>query len=80
MSRIAVVSQEKADLSARLAYRYSRKKLGRVVTPLEVMAHNPWVLRSSGAYEMLSGNAKAADAKLKSLAGIKAAAMIGCPF
>ena len=44
------------------------------------MAHNGWVLAANGAYELAIARANRVPERLKALASLKAAAMIGCPF
>ena len=65
---------------ARLAYWHSRRKLGRVVTPVKIHAHHPRLLRGVGAMHMAQEAARSVPAALKSLACIRAAMRIGCPF
>jgi len=80
MARIQGVSESQASLTTRLAYRFARRRLGKVPEPLTVVAHHPWVARAYGAYEMAFERARLVDRRLKVLAQIKAAALIGCPF
>jgi len=80
MSRIAGVSEQKANIFVKLAYWFSKKRVGKVVEPLAVAAHHPWIFRGYGAYEFALERARLVDAKLKALASIKAAMLIGCPF
>ena len=65
---------------ARIAYWMSRRDYGKVPEPVEVAAHHPGILRGYGMFEWETGRAKTVDAKLKELAAIKAAALIGCEF
>jgi 4-carboxymuconolactone decarboxylase len=53
---------------------------GKLIEPVKVAAHHPRLLRAQGQMEMGQEAAKSVPAKLKALAGIKAATMIGCPF
>ena len=80
MSRITGVSEQKANIFVRLAYWLSKKRVGKVVEPLAVSAHHPWILRGYGAYELALERAHLVEGKLKALASIKAATLIGCPF
>jgi AhpD family alkylhydroperoxidase len=80
MSRIAALPEERAGLLGRLVYRFSRKKLGKLVSPISASAHNPWILAAYGAYELALERAARVDAKLKLLAASKVATMVGCPF
>ncbi len=80
MARIEGVPQRRAGLFARFIYWYARRWLGKVPEPLTVTAHHGWVLQGYSAYEFALGRARLVDARLKALAGLKAAALVGCPF
>ena len=80
MARIAGVEPERAGLFVRFVYWMVRRKLGRVVLPIKVAAHHPRLLRSVGEMESGQMAARSVDAGLKSLASVKVAALIGCPF
>jgi hypothetical protein len=80
MTRIEGVSEREAGLATRLAYRFSQRRFGEVAEPLKVTAHHPWVFRGYGAFELALGRSKLVDERLKELAGLKAATLIGCPF
>jgi hypothetical protein len=54
--------------------------IGKVAEPLRVTAHHPWIFRAYGSYEYALGKATRVDPKLKALAGVKAATLVGCPF
>ncbi len=80
MARIEGVPQRHAGLLTRFAYRYSRRKVGKVMEPLAITAHNQQIMLAMGGYEYFLDRARAVDSRLKALAGIKAAALVGCPF
>jgi len=80
MPRIKGVEPRQAGLMARFAYFMSRRRLGRVIGPLKVMAHHPRLLRALAHMELGQEAAKTVPPNLKMLATIKAAMMIGCPF
>jgi len=61
-------------------YFFTRRKLGRVVLPVKVTAHHPRLLRALVEMEQGQMVAKSVDAALKSLASVKVATLIGCPF
>jgi hypothetical protein len=44
------------------------------------MSHSKWVVAATGLFDMAFAKAKRAELKLKELAQIKAATMIGCPW
>jgi hypothetical protein len=80
MSRIPGVPEKSAPWLVRLAYRMARRRVGKVPEPIMVTAHSPWIFRGMGAFELALERARRVDPKLKALAGIKAAALVGCPF
>ena len=80
MARIAAVPESKANLFTRFAYWFSKRRMGKVAEPLAVTAHHPWIFRGYGTYEFALERSRLVDARLKALAGLKAAALIGCPF
>ncbi len=80
MARIEGVSDRQAGWLQRLAFRFCRRMFGKVVEPLRITAHNPWIFRGVGVYELASARASSAPMRLKVLASIKVAALVGCPF
>ena len=65
---------------ARVASWMSRRDYGVVPEPVEVTAHHPGILRGYGIFEWEMGRARSVEEKLKDLAGIKAAALVGCEW
>jgi hypothetical protein len=80
MARIKGVEPHEAGWFVRLVYALTRRKVGRVVLPVKITAHHPRLLRSLGEMEQGQMAAHSVDAGLKSLASLKAAMLIGCPF
>ena len=80
MARIAGIPEAQASWFVRSTYRFARRRLGKVPEPVAVAAHHRWIFGGMGAYELALERARLVDAKLKALAGIKAAALVGCPF
>jgi len=80
MARIEGVPAGRAGLLVRIAYWMSRRMVGKVPEPLAVTAHHGWIFRAYGAYEYALAKARLVEPKIKALAGVKAAAQIGCPF
>lgn len=80
MARIEGVSDRDAGWFARIVYAFSRKKLKRVVGPLRVAAHQPWILAAMGGFEMGLERARRVEERLKALGEIRAATLVGCPF
>ena len=80
MARIEGVPAHRAGIMQRFAYWYARRRVGKVPEPLAVAAHHAWIFRAYTGYEFALGRARRVDARLKALAGLKAAALVGCPF
>jgi len=80
MARLEGVSDEEAGLATRTIFKAARRMVGDVPEPMRIMARNPWVLRANVGFEFGLGKATALDARLKGLASVKAASIIGCLF
>ena len=78
--RIEGVPKNRAGLFTRFAYWFSERHLGKVADPLTVMAHHAWVSFGAGMFELAGQRAKLVKLRLKELAQVKAATMVGCPF
>ncbi|MEZ4427864.1 MAG: carboxymuconolactone decarboxylase family protein [Nannocystaceae bacterium] len=65
---------------ARLVAWFSRRMLGRVPAPFTVIAHNDRVLRGQVAMERHMMSARLVPARLKSLAELRVATLVGCHF
>lgn len=80
MARIQGVPPGKAGLLTKRAYEMARQRVGKVPEPMTIAAHNAWVFRAYGAYEWALDHARQLDAKLKALASLRTATLVGCPF
>jgi hypothetical protein len=80
MARIQGVEPQQASLFTRFVYWMTRRKLGRVILPVKIAAHHPRLLRAIGSMEMGQAAAQSVSNHVKTLACIKAAMLIGCPF
>lgn len=80
MARIEGIEPERAGLLTRMAYWLARKKVGALPRPMTIYAHNPWIFRAYGGFEMAAQKASRVDARLKTLASIKAGSLVGCPW
>ena len=80
MARIRGVEAREAGLFTRFVFWMARRKMGHDVVPLKITAHHTRLLRAVGEMEMGQAALRTMEPKLKALAGIKAATMIGCPF
>jgi hypothetical protein len=67
-------------LFVRMVYSLTKKKVGRVVMPVQVTAHHPKILWGYGQMEQSQLGSKLVDAKLKGLAQLRVATLVGCPF
>jgi hypothetical protein len=64
----------------RLVYAMTRRKLGRVVDPVRVIAHHPGILWGYGQMEQSLASASRVDPELKHLGELRVATLVGCPF
>ncbi len=80
MARIQAVEPGQAGYFVRFFYWMVRRKIGRVVLPIKITAHHPRLLRSIGEMEAGQLAARTVESALKSLALVKTAMLIGCPF
>ncbi len=64
----------------RLVYWLAQRMFKKLPEPLTVTAHNGAIFRAAAGYEYFLGKANRVEPRLKSLAALKAAAMVGCPF
>ncbi len=80
MARIEGVPEGRVGLLLRFAYWFARRRFGRVPEPLTVVACHPWLSRGYGVFEFALERSRLVDERLKSLAEVKAATLIGCPF
>jgi hypothetical protein len=78
--RIKEMSEGRGGLLVKVAYWFSLRRFGKIADPIKVMCHHLWVLLGSGAFEMAFERAKKVDTRLKELAQIKVAALVGCPW
>ena len=80
MARMDGVEWKQAGLFVRLAYWLTRRKLGRVVAPIRILAHHPRLLRAQAHMELGQEAAQTVDPRLKAMVEVKVAMLIGCPF
>jgi hypothetical protein len=80
MARIPGVAPSEAGLVTRFLYWMTKRKLRRVVAPMKITAHHTRLLVGMCEMEMAQAAAHSVEESLKALAGIKTAALIGCPF
>ena len=63
-----------------LVYFLTRRRLGRVILPVEVNAHHGKIFWGYVQMEQSQGGSRLVDAKLKGLAELRVATLVGCPF
>ncbi len=63
-----------------LVYYLTRSRLGRVIMPIQVTAHHPRILWGYVQMEQSQAGGKLIDHKLKGLAELRVATLVGCPF
>jgi hypothetical protein len=86
MARMQGVEPHEAGWFTRLVYWVVRRKLGqltgtrRLTEPVKVAAHHPRLLKALGQMEAGQEAAKLVPDRLKTLASIKAATLVGCPY
>jgi hypothetical protein len=80
MARIRGVEAAEAGVFTRFLYWMTKRKVGRVILPFKVTAHQPRLLLAVGQMETGQQALRAVNAKLKALAGIKTATLVCCPF
>ena len=84
MARIPGAPRNQGGLFRRLfvgvVYWLTRRRLGHVVMPVQVTAHHPNILWGYGQMEQSQLTSKLVDHKLKGLAELRVATLVGCPF
>jgi len=69
-----------SGLFTRIVYALTRRKVGRVVMPVQVTAHHPLILWGYGQMEQSLLSSRHMPAALKDLASLRVATLVGCPF
>jgi hypothetical protein len=80
MSRIKGVQDDEAGWIQRRVFGMAAKQLGAVPEPLRVMAKSGGVMWAAGAFQTCFDRAKSLEPRIKILASLKAASMVGCLF
>jgi len=63
-----------------IVYWLTRRRLGHVIMPVQVTAHHPKILWGYGQMEESQMGSHLVDHKLKGLAELRVATLVGCPF
>jgi hypothetical protein len=84
MARIPGASPNRGGPLRRLFVRFifalTRRRLGRVIMPIQVTAHHPQVFWGYVQMERSQMGARLVDHKLKGLADLRVATLVGCAF
>lgn len=67
-------------LFTRFVYSLTKRKVGRVVMPVQIVAHHPKLLWGYGQMEQSLLSSRLVAAPLKDLASLRVATLVGCPF
>lgn len=78
--RLNGIDPHNAPESVQPVFEGSRAFFGRVITPALVMAHRPEVLLAHATLGLAISASTVVEGRLKTLASVRAAQMIGCPF
>lgn len=80
MNRATGVQDSEAGLRTRLVYWLVKRRLGRVPLRVRIRARDPKLLMLAGRMDLNVASRGVVPQKLKELAQLKVAAMVGCPF
>jgi hypothetical protein len=86
MARLKGLEPAAAGWFARLVYWLTRRKVAKLtgksllIEPVTITAHHTRLLRAVGEMEVGQAAARSVPARLKTLASIYAATLIGCPY
>jgi hypothetical protein len=67
-------------LFVRIVYALTRRRLGHLIMPVQVTAHHAKVFWGYIQMEQSQASSKLIDPKLKGLAELRVATLVGCPF
>jgi hypothetical protein len=80
MARMKGAQENKAGMFARIIYGMARRRLGKLPEPMTVVANHPKLFKGYVAFEWALDRSRRVEGKLKSLAQVKVATLVGCPF
>ena len=80
MSRLEGHAAQRPGLFARLVFFIARRKVGRVPQPLRVLVGNGALMMGVGAFETALEKSSYVPERTKSLAQVRVAMQVGCPF
>jgi len=79
MARMDGLAPERRGLWARYLFNSVKKRVGKLSDTWPILAHSTNVLTGWALLELFGERAKGIDARLRKLAELKVAVMIGCP-
>ncbi len=79
MARIDGVTKG-GSLLARIAFFFTRRRVGRVLKPVRVHALHARLLYGYGQMELAQEKARTVPVAVKALAQVRVAMRVGCPF
>jgi hypothetical protein len=84
MARIPGAAAIRGGLLRRLfvgiVYSLTRRRLGRLIMPVQVTAHHAKIFWGYIQMEQSQASSKLIDPKLKGLAELRVSTLVGCPF
>ena len=69
-----------SSIFTRLFYALTKRKVGRIVMPVQVTAHHSKILWGYGQMEQSLLSSHLVSAELKELGQLRVATLVGCPF
>jgi alkylhydroperoxidase/carboxymuconolactone decarboxylase family protein YurZ len=80
MARIEGVPKNKAGIIARISYWWTNRLLGKIPEPMKIAAHHTKLFTANLIFESVLMKSRTLQERLKALAALKVATLIGCPF
>jgi hypothetical protein len=79
VSRLQGVPERTATWITRLLFRGIRRRVGRLADTWTIAAHQPGLLLGWALHELSYERARTVDRRLRTLAQLKVAVLVGCP-
>ena len=79
MSRMTGITDGEASWISRLIFRGVRRRAGRLLETWRIAAHAPGLLLGWVLHELALERARGVERRLRTLAQLKTAVLIGCP-
>jgi hypothetical protein len=80
LMRIQGIDPNEPPEIVRSVFRRSLERYGRVITPSLVMARLPEILMTAARLGQSIDGSNLVEASIKTMASLRAAQMVGCPF